>query len=223
MSYIWTSGDRRLPALTPFSDETNGYLRMSFTSFIPLWPRIILTVVFLIGLVMGFLVWKTFRDVGATKQIHSYDCFIQAYPKGRISKQDYKDLHKLWFPSGDPTEYCKYIFNVFDYDKDGTIDFKEFICAFFLTLPGNSDDKLNCSCPRYHRQRKAIRHSEPRRSDPWQPVLTILDLLGIFRVYDIDKDGYITRDEMLKIVKSLHQMVGQMGELPEGEITPEEV
>ena len=195
---------------------------MSFKSFIPLWPRVILTVVFTIGLVMGFLVWKTFHDVGATKQIYTLDHFMQAYPDGQISKKAFEDLHRRWFPFGDPTEYCKHIFNGFDFDENDSIDFKEFFCASFLTLPGYSDYKLNCSSPRYHRQRKAI-WRWPRRSNPWQPVLTLLDLLGIFRVYDIDKDGFITRDEMLKIVKSLHKMVGPTCEHPEGEITPEEV
>ena len=65
MSYIWTSGDRRVPALTPFTDETAGFLPMSFKHFAPLWPRIILTVVLTIGLVLGFPIWKVFHDVGA--------------------------------------------------------------------------------------------------------------------------------------------------------------
>ena len=219
MFYIWTSGDRRLPALTPFPDQTDGVLLMSFKSFIPLWPRIILTIVFTIGLVMGLLVRKTFYDVGATKQTYTPR---RAHPDNLISKTDFEKLHKQWFPFGDPTEYCKYIFDGFDNKGNNSTDFKEFYCASFLTLPGESDDKLNCSSPRYHHQRRAIRQW-PRRSDPWQPVLTILDLLGIFRVYDIDKDGFITSDEMLKIVKSLLKMVGQTGEVPEGEITPEEV
>ena len=54
-------------------------------------------------------------------------------------------------------------------------------------------------------------------------MLTIIDPLGIFRVYDIDRNGVISRDEMLKIVMSLDKVVHQTGELPEGEITPEEV
>ena len=42
-------------------------------------------------------------------------------------------------------------------------------------------------------------------------------------MYDIDRNGFISRDEMLKIVMSLDKVVGQTGELPKGEITPEEV
>ena len=67
LSFIWTSGDRRVPALTPYDDEATGLLPMSFRQFVPLWPRIILTVVFTLGLGSGVLVWKAFNDVGANK------------------------------------------------------------------------------------------------------------------------------------------------------------
>ena len=75
MSYIWTSGDRRVPALTPFTDETAGFLPMSFKHFIPLWPRVILTTVLILGLVSGLLAWKAFNDVGANtwQQSEKYD------------------------------------------------------------------------------------------------------------------------------------------------------
>lgn len=40
-----------------------------------------------------------------------------------------------------------------------------------------------------------------------------------FSLYDLDKDGYITRDEMLHIVESIYRMVGKMVDLPEDEDT----
>jgi len=42
-----------------------------------------------------------------------------------------------------------------------------------------------------------------------------------FSLYDLDKDGYITRDEMLHIVESIYRMVGKMVDLPEDEDTPD--
>jgi Ca2+-binding EF-hand superfamily protein len=42
-------------------------------------------------------------------------------------------------------------------------------------------------------------------------------------LYDIDKDGFITYDEMLQIVSSIYKMTGQMVKLPADEDTPEKV
>ena len=95
---------------------------------------------------MGLLVRKTFYDVGGTKPIPR-----RARPDNVINKTDVENLSKQWFPSGDPTDFCKYILDSFDSEGNNSTDFKELYCASFLTLPGNSDDKLNCSSPRYHR------------------------------------------------------------------------
>jgi len=82
-------------------------------------------------------------------------------------------------------------FKVFDENKDGAIEFHEFIRAlsvgFMITSRGNLDEKLH-----------------------WA-----------FRLYDLDNDGFITRHEMLSIVGSIYKMVGDSVKLPEDENTPE--
>jgi hypothetical protein len=57
-----------------------------------------------------------------------------------------------------------------------------------------------------------------------QPHLISLAIFsGAFQLYDIDKDGFITYDEMLQIVSSIYKMTGQMVKLPADEDTPEKV
>lgn len=40
-------------------------------------------------------------------------------------------------------------------------------------------------------------------------------------MYDVDKDGYITKEEMASIVDAIYSMIGNMLELPKDEDTPE--
>uniref|UniRef100_A0A0N4Z797 Neuronal calcium sensor 1 n=1 Tax=Parastrongyloides trichosuri TaxID=131310 RepID=A0A0N4Z797_PARTI len=42
-----------------------------------------------------------------------------------------------------------------------------------------------------------------------------------FSLYDVDKDGFITKEEMIDIVEAIYSMIGNMLELPKDEDTPE--
>ena len=53
------------------------------------------------------------------------------------------------------------------------------------------------------------------------PLILKQFLPGAFSLYDLDNDGYITKEEMVSIVDAIYSMVGNLLDLPKDEDTPE--
>ena len=144
-----------------------------------------------------------------------YKGFLRDCPSGTLDKTEFQKIYKQFFPFGDPSSFADYVFNVFDTNKNGMIDFKEFICALSVTSRGKLDEKLVCKapCPRSHAQCCCV----------WERDFLVQSglMIGAFQLYDIDNDGFITYNEMLRIVEAIYKMVGSMVKLPEDEDTPE--
>ena len=136
-----------------------------------------------------------------------YKGFVKDCPAGQLDKTEFSRIYKQFFPFGDPGEFSEYVFEVFDVNKNGTIDFKEFICALSITSRGTLDEKLKCTF----------------LATPRLLFSKVLHVLGAFQLYDIDKNGKITYQEMLQIVQSIYKMTGEMVKLPPDEDTPEKV
>lgn len=115
--------------------------------------------------------------------------------------------------------------------QDGSIEFEEFIRALSITSRGNLDEKLNCKLEQIfstdHNNEDTRAQvlvawcllswpkDERKMMTKWPIKLNRYHLLpvaratstGAFRLYDVDNDGFITRDEMYNIVDAIYQMV----------------
>ncbi|KAJ1550660.1 hypothetical protein HK096_005695, partial [Nowakowskiella sp. JEL0078] len=109
-----------------------------------------------------------------------YKSFQRDCPKGSISRPEFQKIYRQFFPFGDPTQFADLVFDVFDANSNGIIEFSEFIIALSVNTRGRA-----------------------------------------FKLYDIDKDGFITKKEMFTLIDSIYKMIGSTANLPMDEDTPQ--
>jgi Ca2+-binding EF-hand superfamily protein len=70
-------------------------------------------------------------------------------PSGILTKDEFQKIYCRFFPFGEPSSFADYIFNVFDSDNSGLIDFKRFAVARSVTSSGKMEDKLDLAFKLY--------------------------------------------------------------------------
>merc|ERR1712129_652452 len=68
---------------------------------------------------------------------------------GQLTPKAFMKIYSKCFPAGNAREFCDHVFRTFDSDKNGFIDFKEFLLAINVTSNGNPEEKLNWAFSMY--------------------------------------------------------------------------
>lgn len=58
--------------------------------------------------------------------------------------QEFCKIYQQFFPFGNPAHFALQIFNTFDMNQNGLIEFKEFVVALSVTARGSLEEKLHC-------------------------------------------------------------------------------
>ncbi|KAL1928759.1 hypothetical protein VTP01DRAFT_2545 [Rhizomucor pusillus] len=150
---------------------------------------------------------RTYFDKKELK--HWYKGFLKDCPSGQLDKTEFQKIYKQFFPFGDPSTFADYVFDVFDENKNGVIDFNEFICALSVTSRGQIEEKLYWAFQLYD-----IDHDgRIARDEMLLVVRSIYKMVGsmvklpldedtpekrvkkIFELMDLDNDGSLSMDE----------------------------
>ncbi|KAI6191135.1 hypothetical protein M3Y97_00195100 [Aphelenchoides bicaudatus] len=145
-----------------------------------------------------------------------YKGFVRDCPNGMLTEAGFQKIYKQFFPQGDPTQFASFVFKVFDENKDGAIEFHEFIRALSITSRGNLDEKLHWAFRLYDIDNDGF----ITRSEMLSIVDSIYKMVGdtvklpedentpekrvdrIFRMMDKNNDAQLTLDEFKEGAKA---------------------
>ncbi len=107
-----------------------------------------------------------------------YKKFHQEFEEGAISKRAFIEMYVNMFPKGDARAFAELIFNAYDADGNGEIDFREFMRTLSVTTKGSVEEKLHWAFRLYDldgdgtvSRQEAIDMIEVRRASARRPRL----------------------------------------------------
>merc|ERR1712183_171456 len=156
---------------------------------------------------MDFLMMNTQYDEATIQEW--YKGFMADCPDGRLNTNAFMKIYSKCFPGGCVSEFCDHVFRTFDSDKNGFIDFKEFLLAIDVTSSGSREQKLNWAFRMYDvdengmidlnemtRLVKSIFKVSQSKGKGF-PDTAEQRAANIFKKMDVNSDGVVTREEFV--------------------------
>ena len=82
-------------------------------------------------------------EFNAKELLELHEQFLKRNPDGYMRETDLKKLFRKKYPEGDPEAFNKYVFQVYDRDGNGKIDFREFVLTLSAAMRGTWKQKLD--------------------------------------------------------------------------------
>jgi len=135
-----------------------------------------------------------------------YKGFLADCPLGKLTESTFLKIYSKCFPSGNAIDFCEHVFRTFDTDKNGVVDFREFLLAIDVTSDGIPEEKLNWAFSLYDvdgngwidiDEMTTIIRSIYKMMGPNQTGEAEMKAEDVFRKMDSNNDGKLTRQEFV--------------------------
>jgi len=81
-------------------------------------------------------------NIGREEIESQFQAFLESHPGGRISRKCFQSILGEGFPGTNTGKMSKHIWRMYDTNKDGFIDFREFMMALYVMSHGSSEENL---------------------------------------------------------------------------------
>jgi Ca2+-binding EF-hand superfamily protein len=124
-----------------------------------------------------------------------YDHFKLNCPSGKLNKEQFVEYYKLFRKNENVEEIAKHCFSAFDLDKNGFVDFGEFLIAYVATTGTDLREKLKYAFAVYDQDNnKVLEENEIR-----------LVLKAMFKLLNVDESTVNFEKCLENIMNSLDE------------------
>jgi len=153
---------------------------------------------------IDYLVARTSYDAAEINEW--YNGFIEDNPSGQMSKDKMMDMYASVLVGAKAKTFVDQIFQKFDSDNSGSIDFKEFMLATNMSGAENSEEKLRWAFKMYDKDGSGSIEID----EMVEIVGNLFELEGLskdtaleratntFKVLDVNGDGELNEDEFVE-------------------------